>query len=126
MMVLTGCLSDEEMEAQARLGDRNQCSALGFSIGSTAMANCMNTAATKRQTIQAEERAQDREWSKEYDRKEAEKNANRDQAAAIASVPPMTTPTIERIPGASGEDANMSMCSDGALREDCADAPNGY
>ena len=73
------------------------------------MANCMNTAATKRHTIQAEERAQDREWSKEYDRKDAAKKASRDQAAAITTLSPMTTPTIERIPGASGEDANMSM-----------------
>lgn len=31
--------------------------------------------------------------------------------------------------GATGYDpstANMSMCSDGAMREDCSDAPEGY
>ena len=44
----------------------------------------------------------------------------------ISSVPPMTEPTANRIPGFNAEDANLTMCSDGGLREDCRDAPLGY
>ena len=120
--LLAGCVPDAQMQAQQLEADRSQCAGLGFPSGSTAMANCMNTASNRRAEREAREAADDRRWSEEYDRKEAAKK----QARAIAAVPPMTEPTITRIPGGDPATANMSMCSDGGLREDCADAPNGY
>ena len=35
-------------------------------------------------------------------------------------------PTYQQQTGYDPATANMTMCSDGALREDCSFAPNGY
>lgn len=39
---------------------------------------------------------------------------------------PTNMPTYQQQTGFDPATANMSMCSDGALREDCSYAPNGY
>lgn len=43
----------------------------------------------------------------------------------MSDVPVSTRPTAESM-GVDPGTANMSMCSDGALREDCSFAPLGY
>ena len=39
---------------------------------------------------------------------------------------PANMPTYQQATGFDPATANMTMCSDGALREDCSDAPEGY
>lgn len=43
----------------------------------------------------------------------------------MSNVPPSTRPTAGSM-GVDPETANMSMCSDGALREGCSDVPEGF
>lgn len=48
LLTLSGCQTPEEQRAQDLQNDAQHCAAAGFSTGSNAMANCMDTAAAAR------------------------------------------------------------------------------
>lgn len=115
-LALTGCGIEDELDAQIQAQDMAKCNSRGFANGTEAMATCMATLSNEREA----------EWARSEARRKADEAKKKaQQRTDISSVPASTRPTAESA-GVDPATANMSMCSDGALREDCADAPLGY
>ena len=157
LLLLAGCQTPEEQRAAELSADNSRCASLGFAAGSTAMADCMETAAANRQADRDRE-LQRQAMQVQRDKDDAEQQARQrqidDQAAQDRYEriqremnKPLPTgfgmnsddsndqpPTASRIPGmsctGSGDDAACDargqMCADGAIRDDCADAPGGF
>ncbi|HRK69178.1 MAG TPA: hypothetical protein PKY73_16605 [Hyphomonas sp.] len=116
ILTLGACAGfDDSSDTLAR--DRAHCEAQGFATGTNAMAQCMNTLSNQRI---AEQRHYDESY-KEMDRREYEEknkkhhHKNKDDGSSY-----------RRSTGFDPGTANMEMCSDGKLREDCRNAPLGY
>ncbi len=108
---------EADQDARQQAADLSRCRGQGFVTGTSAMATCLASVAATRES---ERDRQDRQLAADdaYARQ-------RDAERSVAGVPPSDRPTALGA-GVDPETANMSLCSDGALREDCADAPLGY
>lgn len=128
MMALVGalCLSgcgdlDEwmaEAEAEQQAADMAKCTSQGFATGTNAMATCLGTIEAKRQAESDRFAAQQAADAKAKAHKNNKKKKNHHSKSSEGTYR-----------GATGYDpatANMTMCSDGKLREDCSFAPLGY
>ncbi|MDN5787983.1 hypothetical protein [Pseudorhodobacter sp.] len=100
---------EAKADAKQQAKDMARCNSQGFANGTGAMATCLASISAQRQA--------------EYDRAAAQ-NQRREAAERAKNQP--NRPTAESIPGFDPGTANLEMCSDGAMREDCANAPNGY
>lgn len=116
MLSLSACGLEDALDEEIQAQDTAKCQKRGFTVGTGAMATCLQTLSNERQ---AEQARADANYRASEARKQASKQTN------VSSVPVSTRPTSE-IMGVDPDTANMSMCSDGALREDCSFAPLGY
>ncbi|SMC45303.1 hypothetical protein [Primorskyibacter flagellatus] len=107
---------EAEIDAEQQAADLKKCNSQGFVTGTNAMATCMATISNERQAAQARAEAS-------YQASEARKKAKK--KTDISRVPASTRPTAESM-GVDPGTANMTRCSDGALREDCSFAPLDY
>lgn len=114
LMPLAACQEIDEFIAEAdaeqQAADVSRCNKQGFANGTNAMATCLSTVSRERQA-ESDRYAADR---RSEDKKRKKKESYDDEG------------TYRGQTGFDPATANMSMCSDGALREDCRNAPNGY
>lgn len=146
-------VSADEQRARDMAEDSQRCQAAGFQAGSRAMADCMNTAAATRtadknrdarnQIQQASLQQQDAAGAARRAADDAATQRRRDefqrdfqrlgnQADAVGTIGSDSGDDVmgrgtaaNTITGFDPGAANLTMCADGAMREDCADSPMG-
>jgi hypothetical protein len=126
ILSLAACGDVEEMleEAQAEqdAADLARCERQGFVDGTTPMARCLSQISAERDAETRREIAQ--ENADEAARKQRE--AQNRTAAASAAASAGTEGTFRGATGADPGAANLVLCSDGKLYEDCANSPAGF
>lgn len=120
-VALSACGLEETLDAQIEAQDMEKCNKRGFANGTDAMATCMAGLANERQSEWARAEASARAEEAAREKKSNKKTSNSRAPASRNS-----EGTYRGQTGFDPATANMSMCSDGALREDCSNAPMGY
>ena len=137
-----GACTDFDDDFDTLAADRMHCEAEGFAPGTDAMARCMNTASNARIAKEqreadsynaslAREQAREAAAKKQHNNQHGSGHGNQHSSShgsghGHKGNKHTNEPTYRQSTGFDPETANMSMCSDGKLREDCSYAPLGY
>lgn len=124
VIALSACAGLDDYDPLSE--DRARCGAQGFADGSSAMARCMDTASNERIARERREMEEFEGMMALEAKREAEKKAEKKKKQHHDAAAQNSEGTFRGATGADPALANLSMCSDGKLREDCSFAPLGY